>query len=162
MRPSPVGERLGLEPRGARQKLGRVRVRVPDELVKVAARRRRGGGGAAARSGARGRGCGADEEGPVEGEGLPAFVFVAPELDEFDGVAAGGDLDGGQHGRDGGRGVGWGRDGERDRGRGLAWNWGGGGGDEARRGHKGWVGRVSLSGVCRTRVVSQRRGHRRR
>jgi hypothetical protein len=145
VRPAPIGKRLGLE-RDARQKLRRVRVRVPDELVKVAPRRRRDGGCATALSAPCGRGCGAHEEGPVEGKGLSACVFVAPELDELDGVAAEGDLDGGQYRRDGDRGVAWGRDKERDRGRGLAWNWGGGN-DEARRG----VGRVSLRHVCNAR-----------
>jgi hypothetical protein len=74
---------------------GCVLVRVPDELVKLATWGRRDC--AAAWSGACGCGtvcgggqqCSADEEIPVDGKGLRALVFVAPESDEFDGKQPG-------------------------------------------------------------------------
>ena len=61
------------------------------------------------------------------------------------GKQPGGDLDGGQHRRGVGVWLGVGN------GNGV-WTWpgtgpGGGGGDEARRGHEGWVGFISLGDV---------------
>ena len=163
MCPAPIGERLGFKV-DARQKLGSVRVRGPDELIKVTARGL--GGRLAVRSPARGAvhgrgrcalgggGRGADKEGPVQGNGLSAFVFIAPELDEFDGVAARRHLDGHQRRHGEGRGVAGSRDLRWHRHRHRHWGCGrgrgrGGSGYEARRERVGWVGRVSRSGSVR-------------
>lgn len=95
----------------------------------------------------------------MEGDGLTAFVFAAPELNELDWVVAGRDLDRAQYRR----GVRGGGDGCGDR--------GDRGGSVPRSRRVGWVRRVprsssvsrvrrvSLRGrinICRTRAVSHR------
>lgn len=163
MSSAPIWECVGLKG-DAGQKLRGVCVWRADELVKVAVRRGRGQAARSCRprTGRPGRGRAGrstDEEGPVEGEGLAAFVLVAPELGKFDGVMAGGDLDWTEQRRGRGRGRHW------DRSQGV-----GRGGDVARGRRVGWVRRVSRSssmgrgwrislrggvGICGTGVINQ-------